>query len=83
MITCLVQLEASTLLFTGALLATGATDSDLRIAIATLTGAIATLFGIVIATARATYKKLNECEDDRNKLWQKIAEMEHDGRRNK
>jgi len=78
MITCLINLEASTLIITGALLATGATDNDLRIAIGALTAAIATLFGIVLTTARSTYKKLNECEDDRNKLWEKIAEMEHE-----
>ena len=81
MMTCLIQIEASTLFFTGALLATGATDNDLRIAVATLTAAIATLFGIVLSTYRTTAAKLAECERDRNKLWQKIAEMEHDNKR--
>jgi hypothetical protein len=77
MMNCLIQLEASTLFFTTALLATGATDNDLRVAVGALTAAIATLFGIVISIYRTTAAKLNDCETDREKLWAKIAELEH------
>lgn len=71
----LIKLEAATLGVTGVILAVGATDNDMRIAIGALAGAIIVLFGIVMTAYRniskkfdITFEKLIECEQDRNDL---------------
>ena len=78
MMSCLIKLELSTLAVTGLIVATGASDNDMRIAIAALATAISILFGIVLTNAKTIAKKLAACEDDRADLWKKIAEMEHE-----
>ena len=44
-------------------------------AITALAGVVALLYRQVQEHYRQTLEKLNECEDDRNRLWQVIAEM--------
>ena len=75
MMYCLIKLELATLTFTGFILALGASESDLRIAIGALAGAIVVLFGIVMAAYRniqkkfdQTFEQLMDCENDRNEL---------------